>query len=216
MAIPSRQIGWGTESNLLWQILKQLTRLTSVLFALKQVATPKYKIYEALISQSGGLNPLLLTSGAVEIGVTYRLLGVTNGSDFSNVGGPGAGQAVDDIYFIATNSGVPISYGGGSLYYDTGAPIVNVVLENTIGNIWFIYNQIGAYTVKSDGLFTQNKTVPWIGSGAEGVTNGILTGSNYASVNSVEIYTVSINSSVPPVPVDDELNYTPIQIKVYN
>lgn len=30
MAIPSRQIGWGTESNLLWQISKQLEYLTKV------------------------------------------------------------------------------------------------------------------------------------------------------------------------------------------
>ena len=30
MAIPSRQIGWNTESNLLWQISKQLERLIKV------------------------------------------------------------------------------------------------------------------------------------------------------------------------------------------
>jgi len=30
MAIPSRQIGWGTEENLLWQISKQLESLTGV------------------------------------------------------------------------------------------------------------------------------------------------------------------------------------------
>jgi hypothetical protein len=30
MAIPSRQIGWGTKSNLLWEISKQLERLTGV------------------------------------------------------------------------------------------------------------------------------------------------------------------------------------------
>ena len=45
MAIPSRQIGWGTESNLLWQIL------TSVLFGLK----PNYKIYVALLSTTDGV-----------------------------------------------------------------------------------------------------------------------------------------------------------------
>lgn len=30
MAIPSKQIGWGTEENLLWQISKQLENLTKV------------------------------------------------------------------------------------------------------------------------------------------------------------------------------------------
>lgn len=33
MSIISRQIGWNTESNLLYQILKQLNKLTSVIFA---------------------------------------------------------------------------------------------------------------------------------------------------------------------------------------
>jgi hypothetical protein len=32
MAIPSRQIGWGTEENLLWQISKQLEYLTKVVY----------------------------------------------------------------------------------------------------------------------------------------------------------------------------------------
>jgi len=31
MAIPSRQIGWSTKSNLLWQISKQLEALTRVM-----------------------------------------------------------------------------------------------------------------------------------------------------------------------------------------
>jgi len=30
MSIPSRQIGWGTTENLLWQISKQLEHLTNV------------------------------------------------------------------------------------------------------------------------------------------------------------------------------------------
>jgi hypothetical protein len=32
MAIPSRQIGWSTKSNLLWQISKQLETLTRVMY----------------------------------------------------------------------------------------------------------------------------------------------------------------------------------------
>ena len=43
----SRQIGWSQESNLLYQILNQITRLTAVIFSLK----PTYKVYSALLSQ---------------------------------------------------------------------------------------------------------------------------------------------------------------------
>ena len=58
MAQISRQIGWGTESNLLYQILKQLNKLTSVLFGLKEAATPKYKVYTASLTQVGTDNPI--------------------------------------------------------------------------------------------------------------------------------------------------------------
>lgn len=40
MAIPSRQIGWGTEENLLWQISKQLETLTKVVYNLSIVPLP--------------------------------------------------------------------------------------------------------------------------------------------------------------------------------
>jgi hypothetical protein len=43
----SRQIGWSQESNLLYQILKQITKLTSIMFSLK----PVYKVYSALLKQ---------------------------------------------------------------------------------------------------------------------------------------------------------------------
>lgn len=59
MAIPSREIGWGTESNLLWQILKQLNKLTSVLFGLKEAATPNYKVYTALLTQNNAADPIV-------------------------------------------------------------------------------------------------------------------------------------------------------------
>jgi hypothetical protein len=39
MAIPSRQIGWGTEENLLWQISKQLDTLTKVAYNIGKTTT---------------------------------------------------------------------------------------------------------------------------------------------------------------------------------
>jgi hypothetical protein len=39
MAIPSRQIGWSTKSNLLWQISKQLEYLTGVLYKSSSTTT---------------------------------------------------------------------------------------------------------------------------------------------------------------------------------
>jgi hypothetical protein len=39
MAIQNRQIGWSQESNLLWQILKQINKLTSVIFVSGSIYT---------------------------------------------------------------------------------------------------------------------------------------------------------------------------------
>ena len=39
MAIPSRQIGWGTKENLLWQISKQLEQLIAVTSKLSTTTT---------------------------------------------------------------------------------------------------------------------------------------------------------------------------------
>lgn len=51
----SRQIGWSNESNLLYQILKQLNRLTSVISNIVSGGgdTRPYKVYTALLSQAG-------------------------------------------------------------------------------------------------------------------------------------------------------------------
>jgi hypothetical protein len=57
MAIISKQIGWSQESNLLYEILRQLNRLTSTIFGFSQAVAPKYKVYTALLSQSGVLAP---------------------------------------------------------------------------------------------------------------------------------------------------------------
>jgi len=62
MAIPSRQIGWGTEDNLLWQISKQLEQLTNVTAqACTTITTtttlPLYKVYTALLERTGAVAP---------------------------------------------------------------------------------------------------------------------------------------------------------------
>ena len=50
MAIPSRQIGWGTEENLLWQISKQLEGLTGVLSRVGSTTTISTNILSFPIS----------------------------------------------------------------------------------------------------------------------------------------------------------------------
>ena len=113
-----------------------------------------YKVFTALLTQSGGDNRLILDEGDLTIGVTYQIRPESSGSyDFTNVGAP---NNEIGTYFIATGT-TPNSWGSGVLRYNTGAPVVTI-LENTIGNIFFEYAERGKYRIKSDYLFTLEKT----------------------------------------------------------
>jgi hypothetical protein len=50
MAIPNRQIGWGTEENLLWQISKQLEYLTKVTYNAGNIQVPSSNIVTAKLA----------------------------------------------------------------------------------------------------------------------------------------------------------------------
>jgi len=83
MARISRQIGWSNESNILYQILNQLTRLAGIITGLK----PTYKVYTALYTQNGvtpGDAPTLvnvlentITPGDTPV-ITYHNVGIFN------------------------------------------------------------------------------------------------------------------------------------------
>jgi len=213
MAIPSRQIGWGTEDNLLWQISKQLEQLTNVTYNACANNAPTYKVFTALLTQSGGNNLTDQTSGTFTIGVSYNIDVYLAGDDFSNIGGPPASVngAWDGAWFIATGT-TPLNYSNGSLtQWNTGAPVATV-LENTIGNIWFTYISFGYYTVESNGLFIIDKSLSIIGTPVEGVQNNNFAGVNFGGDSQFSI------SVVEPagVNVDDLLYKTPIEIRVYN
>ena len=208
MAIPSRQIGWGTESNLLWQILKQLTRLTSTLFSLKEAATPKYKVYTALLTQIGGDKQVTLIDEPLTIGVTYKISDQAGGTwDFTNVGAPNNNAGT---YFVATGT-TPNSWGtNGMLSYNTGAPVVTV-LENTIGDIRFEYGNTGSYGVWSNSLFTIDKSTMVVGGptwdGGTGYFSYGFDGDSLGFIISRDFSNSYLN---------DNLKNTFLEIRVYN
>ena len=174
-----------------------------------------YKVFTALLSQSGDEQPFDISEGSLlTIGVTYTIIKLEGGipGDFTNVGAPN-----NDVYtsFIATGT-TPNSWGNDLLQYINGAPFANV-LENTIGNIWFTYNDIGRYSAYSLNLFTDNKTYatiqsqPTEGNIGDGVKSALIN-QQYINTNSVEIET-----GVPELSgVNDYLAKTPIEIRVYN
>jgi hypothetical protein len=190
----------------------EIKDVTSFNYNGNEVSTVKYKVFTALLTQSGGDNDTEVTSGDLTIGVTYRINVDGTDADFTNVGAPNNNL---NTSFVATGT-TPNSWGtNGSLRFNSGAPVVTV-LENTIGNVWFEYIVSGLpgatggeYLVKSDGLFTPNKTVTF---GDTYFYNVVSYWVNYGinDTNGVYIKTYDGNLS------NDVLNNTPIEIRVYN
>ena len=116
--------------------------------------TRPYKVYTALLTQTGNTNPDSFNGGELIVGTSYRLQSPSIDADFTNVGAPNNN---DGTWFIATGV-TPNNWGTGTVYCDYGAPVVRTVLENTIGNIWFEYYAPGLYSIYSDSLFISDKT----------------------------------------------------------
>jgi hypothetical protein len=183
--------------------------LNAAVWELYSSPTPKYKVYTALLTQSGGDNTQNIDSVDLTIGVTYFINNNVMG-DFTNVGAPNNDNGT---YFVATGT-TPTDWGinlsGNTLTLNTGAPTV-IVLENTIGNIWFTYNVIGQYICESDNLFTIDKTTIDIDSyGQNANPAALILNSTSNPVNKFTIITYKSGYE------DDILTNNRIEIKVYN
>lgn len=177
------------------------------------IPSSKYKVYTALLTQSGGDNLLDIFDGNLTIGVTYKIFlneGLDGQWDFTNVGAP---NNLENTSFVATGT-TPNSWGNNigsaGLLYNTGAPIATV-LENTIGNVWFIYQDVGIYSLDSIELFTSDKTYLYIQSYPypdEEKEIGITRDStNTIAISNTQVGTYS----------DNILNFgASIEIRVYN
>ena len=168
-----------------------------------------YKVFTALLTQSGENNSLGNCSDDPQpliIGVTYTIVDADGTADFTNVGAP---NNEIDTFFVATGT-IPNSWGTSGdncLYYNTGAPVVTV-LENTIGNIWFIYMATGYYTIKnSNGQFKSNIFYTTQISSVD----PILYSLNTFSVSGWDDFTLNIIGSG-----DGLLFKAPIEIRVYS
>lgn len=167
-----------------------------------------YEVFTALLTQSGGEDFQFISSGELIIGVTYKIDVNSGNADFTNVGAP---NNLENTYFIATGI-TPNSWGDGGfveLIYNLGAPVATV-LENTIGNIWFTYQNPGEYIASSDNLFISNKTSVFGGYYDSDSGLGFVFGTGGDSVNQIFLFTNDGSRA------DNILQNVTIEIRVYN
>jgi hypothetical protein len=166
-----------------------------------------YKVYTALLTQSGKGDPLTTSRGKLTVGVTYKLGTIKGKDDFTNVGAP---TNESGISFVATGT-MPANWESETILdYNEGAPVVTV-LENTIGNIWFNYYKGGIYGVSSDGLFTEKTFMEVLNvtdinnndSGNAFIGLGLLENDSQLTIQSVAL-------------TEGDMYNTPIEIRVYN
>jgi len=155
MAIPSRQIGWGTEENLLWQISKQLEAINGV----------------AYNAGGGGGTGTSGTSGAAGLSGTSGTSGVvgtsgTSGSSgISGVGGTSGTNGISGTSGIngtsGTNgvSGTSGVTGTSGLTGTAGTSGANGAVGGYLGSFYDTTSQTGlAGAVLTMGL---NNSDPW-------------------------------------------------------
>lgn len=167
-----------------------------------------YKVYTALLTQSGGNSIQYISSGNLTIGVTYLIN--EPGSDFTNVGAPNNNVGT---YFVATGT-TPAYWDGTELVYNTGTPVVTV-LENTIGNITWAYQETGYYTGSltngfGGDLFFQNDRVVFFSGNLEIGQMAINIYKNDDDQIGIDAF------KIDGTYVDSALNNVPIEIRVYN
>ena len=174
-------------------------------------STRPYKVFTALLTQSGTNNPQSWSyEDGITIGATYTIANKYK-LDVTNIGAPNNNVGTS---FIATGTEPTRPGVAGAFTFDPGAPVATV-LENTIGNVWFTYNGLGTYQINSNNLFISGKSTSIIGSASEGINNGALSSILNAGNNTFVINTAVIISGAP-TSVDGELELTPIEIRVYN
>ena len=176
------------------------------------VPEPTYKVFTALVTQSGGdvliYGPDSDSPQPLQIGTTYKIEANTGG-DFTNVGAP---NNLTGTYFLATGT-IPNSWGvpgDTQLSSNAGAPTA-IVLENTIGNIWFTYQADGTYSIVSDNLFTLNKTITFTTTSSAPNDPYWIT---MKIVGLQEIYLIQFD--VDGSGINNLSSPTPIEIRVYN
>jgi len=151
MAIPSRQIGWGTEENLLWQISKQLEAINGVAYN----AGGGGGTGTSGTSGAAGLSGTSGTSGVVGTSGTSGANGTSGVNGTSGIAGTAGTSASSGTAGAAGTAGTsgtspsfpyPLVYGLFSQTSD-GSAVTNTITETSI-----VGTGVGTLSVPSNGF----------------------------------------------------------------
>ena len=141
MGIPNRQIGWSTKSNLLWQISKQLERLTCVTAGGCSTTTTTTTV--ACISTEWQYT---ITAEDVE-----NATGNTGAVIIINVPEPLEVIAYDEYggFYV---SDCPSGYSGGGIAFNAGQIGTYTLCSVNEPYIWYFHNNEAVFLTMTDIL----------------------------------------------------------------
>ena len=141
MGIPNRQIGWSTKSNLLWQISKQLERLTCVTAGGCSTTTTTTTV--ACISTEWQYT---ITAEDVE-----NATGNTGEVITINVPNPLEVTAYDEFggFYV---SNCPSGYSGGGFAFNSGQIGTYTLCSVNEPYIWYFHNNEAVFLTVTDTL----------------------------------------------------------------
>jgi len=137
MAIPSRQIGWGTEENLLWQISKQLEALTGV--AYNANISPVSQTFNPSFTDVSGTLAGVTVTGSYTM-ITPKICYFRIYADFAGCTNFGTLQYQITLPFASAQT---MRQAGGSLHQTTGsvlyhiAGITDIAVSSTILKLYY-------------------------------------------------------------------------------
>lgn len=171
-----------------------------------------YKVFTALLTQTGGDNPDSISGngGTLDKGYTYEIVTNPDNYDLTIYGAPNNNAGTS---FICTVTVPTLPYTSSlELKVNYGAPVATV-FENTIGNIWINYIAPGEYYINSNDLFTQDKVFTIVTNNRDWFDSGNLQTMTLTPQSESLIF---VRTGYLDEHINDVLNNTPIEVRVYN
>lgn len=103
MAIPSKQIGWGTESNLLWEISKQLEWINKIAGSYTSTFVPYIGAVQNVDLGSNSLTSAIVLAGAANSNTNNDVLVATGTTSFNGID-PGYSATYEELLVLASGT----------------------------------------------------------------------------------------------------------------
>jgi hypothetical protein len=216
MAIPSKQIGWGTEENLLWQISKQLEYLSGITYSSGGGANT-YTVYEYEIhvSQVDGSDTTGNGDLLNPVATITKALTLINGNRRTIVIHPGTyteSPSITSQYTVLTTFEL---LGGntlvaGTVSTSTGCTISGLKMTNLTSTAATGTGNVNILNCDISGTFTKSSTGDFTLIRSTDIGTGSITGAGLVDITGGNSSFVTVNNAGAVVLIKNGTAVSPV------